>query len=553
MLDIYGQSQPIHYRDDLQDLINKLNLQNNVKIKGISNNALKTFMDYDFCVFPSCIEGFPMGLIESQSVGLPSVGLEGCSGVNELIIPGKNGFLSKRNYKDFAKYIIKLIENPQLRKIMSAESVKESKKYSKAIVYQMWLDLIKNVLTDVDIEKNIPLGIKNKYKLFSIKKVIKWDTYNPDMNLNLYQRFKKFVFNVQETDEHKIYSIVGIRIKIREKNTNMKILNKIFSIKRIDCHKVIEIFGLKLKFKCSGYLIDNLQKQLNVLTKKIETQKYIIDNCVDIKNFPKASGNFRLNQIANAELLKIIVSIFDKYNINYWLDFGTCLGAVRHKGFVPWDDDIDIGMMREDYNKVIPILKSELQNFDIEINEGHPRYKDCSVLRVIYKNSGVQIDIFPYDKYYKETLSEKEKVELDEKINYAHEIFYKDIISDFYKGKTEFPRAELDEIVRNIILNDNLPVENGILFRSIDFNYKSGKLPKIFNYSDIFPLQKIEYEGTLFSAPANLDNFLKITYGEYMNFPNIIKQHKDVSLRTGNIDIEKEMQTLKTIYEQFIP
>ena len=81
---------------------------------------------------------------------------------------------------------------------------------------------------------------------------------------------------------------------------------------------------------------------------------------------PPAEGNLRIIQKANVELLNIFHSICEEKNLQYWIDFGTLLGAVRHKGFIPWDDDIDLGMPRDDYEKLISLFSEGLiQNDDL--------------------------------------------------------------------------------------------------------------------------------------------------------------------------------------------
>lgn len=116
-------------------------------------------------------------------------------------------------------------------------------------------------------------------------------------------------------------------------------------------------------------------------------------------------------QLAQLELAKIVKRICDENNIKYFMIAGTLLGAVRHKGFIPWDDDLDIGMMREDYEKFINVcgdyLGSEviLQTWDIEEEYPLPfaklRWKDTLYVernsQNVNINKGIYIDIFIFD------------------------------------------------------------------------------------------------------------------------------------------------------------
>ncbi|WP_290504749.1 LicD family protein, partial [Akkermansia sp.] len=78
----------------------------------------------------------------------------------------------------------------------------------------------------------------------------------------------------------------------------------------------------------------------------------LVKSTVRAEEVPAASGVLRVVQQAMAFFLKEVGSILEENGYQYWLDFGTLLGAVRHKGFIPWDDDLDISMLRSDYERL---------------------------------------------------------------------------------------------------------------------------------------------------------------------------------------------------------
>ncbi len=122
------------------------------------------------------------------------------------------------------------------------------------------------------------------------------------------------------------------------------------------------------------------------------------------------NSELRKLQLAELENMKIFSEICDKHGFRYFLIGGTMLGAIRHKGFIPWDDDIDVGMPRTDYEKLIKIVKKELpEGFDFLNYKQNTEYKryfsrvinlsvtvtNQSYTKTIEENAW--LDIFPFD------------------------------------------------------------------------------------------------------------------------------------------------------------
>lgn len=129
-------------------------------------------------------------------------------------------------------------------------------------------------------------------------------------------------------------------------------LKDIFSITydKDDCRTVVRFLGIKIKF-AGKELKDN----------KFQDFK---DAGGKITDAPQADGPLRITQLANYQLMKKVDAYCREHDLKLWLTFGTLLGAVRHGGFIPWDDDIDVEMTRADYQKLIELLNADYEKLD---------------------------------------------------------------------------------------------------------------------------------------------------------------------------------------------
>lgn len=107
-------------------------------------------------------------------------------------------------------------------------------------------------------------------------------------------------------------------------------------------------------------------------------------------------------------ILDVVDAFCRENNINYWLDSGTLLGAIRHGGYIPWDDDIDIGMLRPDYDRFLAMFNKfnkqyQVSSVENDINFPYPFGKVLDTHTVLYEPNeqgvklAINIDIFVYD------------------------------------------------------------------------------------------------------------------------------------------------------------
>ena len=250
--------------------------------------------------------------------------------------------------------------------------------------------------------------------------------------------------------------------------------------------------------------------------------------------------NLRDAQMLMVDILKDVHNICEKHGLKYFLDAGTLLGAVRHKGFIPWDDDMDIGMLREDYERFLEIAKKELpehlflqtfetdDKYDIYQVPCKIRYNGTILIeKGIAENSemhnGVYIDVFPYDSLPKSNLAYKIQRSLSynvlksfiriretpDKLSFKNKItftFYKIVRKLFpYKRRKKF----FDFLVK---WNDANSPYMGYGLDTVWSEY-------IYKKEDYFELTKLEFEGNHFYGPKNYDAILTQLYGDYMTLP----------------------------------
>ena len=277
-------------------------------------------------------------------------------------------------------------------------------------------------------------------------------------------------------------------------------------------------------------------------------------------------------QLKELEILKMFQEICKRHNLRYFAIGGTCLGAVRHQGFIPWDDDVDVAMPYEDYVKFLELADSELPNkygiisplkikhcameYFFKIHDKTTAFIENDFILYSDRYAGISIDIFPVHGLT-DNEHEKKKTLLRARILrnmnrlLRHEMKLLTEKLGFVKGFIAY--------VTGLPLKLFLPFNYFTLkhermlrkykfgsYKKIIFPWRKDKRNENGWYTNIFPHDdfketiELPFEDTTISVPVGYDNYLTMEFGDYMTLPPEDKRNNHMSYDGGGIvDLEK--------------
>ena len=249
------------------------------------------------------------------------------------------------------------------------------------------------------------------------------------------------------------------------------------------------------------------------------------------------------------KMLGIFQDVCEKYGLRFFLIYGTLLGAVRHSGFVPWDDDADIAMPRKDYEKLIEIAPEVFQapyflqtmyNDEECFFNGYCKLRDSSTTALEKKNwghncnQGIDLDILPIDNAY--SVDELNRRMVKEQCRYQRMLMAK-IYGDsgrpadvsklswnvIKKRASKYSQHELCDMLDKSFMACKQEGEVKAIFT----HYTRGTSYKCYDQHDFDDCKKMEFENLLLPVPGNYQHCLSISYGEnYLRYPAIAERRR---------------------------
>lgn len=252
-------------------------------------------------------------------------------------------------------------------------------------------------------------------------------------------------------------------------------------------------------------------------------------------------------QQTELEILKDFIAICERHNLTYFGIAGTGIGALRHQGFIPWDDDIDVALPREDFEKLLTYVEEEMGDKYLIMNtERYPNYPLMTTrmtlrgtkfkeeaLRNIDAPMGIFLDLYPLDKVSdnpKEARRQAMEAWFWSKILILRSIPFPMLGFSGWKAKLAHAVCGMAHIFLSVLHIPKLWIYK-MAYRAetrynhyektkrLDFFCDTDPYMNLYYVKDIYPLQKLPYEDVMMNFPHNLHKNLTNMYGDYMKLP----------------------------------
>lgn len=240
------------------------------------------------------------------------------------------------------------------------------------------------------------------------------------------------------------------------------------------------------------------------------------------ERFNPEGSRLRIHQLKMLEMLKFVDKICSDNNIPYWLASGTLLGAVRHEGFIPWDDDVDIEMLGKDYDRFVDIVRKMpdcqyvMQTHKTDsaylYQFGKLRDRFSKIDEIYnakdYRFKGVYIDLFPMDAAPRYCVWRAGNFFICRCLN-----------------TNKYNNARIRKVLRKIlyaIFRVSKWMVKVVPNKSQKIQHRYGSVfYHEYDIADIIPVKKLKFEGYSFSVPNNYSEYLRYRYGDYMKLPDL--------------------------------
>lgn len=265
-------------------------------------------------------------------------------------------------------------------------------------------------------------------------------------------------------------------------------------------------------------------------------------------NIPKAEEPLRSLQVCTTKLLEAFDSLCNEHHIRYWINYGTLLGAVRHQGFIPWDDDVDLGILRDDLEKLQEVVSKD-DRFTITVVYDY--FACCKQLRFRWAeaNNPCFLDLFPYEAI---DTTNHPTVELLKAYSDNRQLLLAQKEDELLCWQASPYLSSEDEKALPLIEAFDHAITSFSPYRS-ELSCENGHelwwglenvedtLATHLPTSWVFPLQRMEFETITCWGPAHPDKVLKQAYGDIYAIPQDIKSHYQ------HVDLKKLPQQLAAL------